>query len=119
MCRWYFNGTDEPWPPLDWPECLGLPGDGVRGGRSASSGDGTIAGGPSTAVSEPNPLSGLVLTPSVDLLRLSSSVDANSTKRSKPVLIRSCQSDSASINLSQIEFSNKIFNFKINKFSWG
>lgn len=78
----------------------GLVGEGVLGGPSASSGDGTTGGGPVTALSEPSPLSGLVFTPSVDRLRLSSSVEANATKRSKPELMRSCQSASPSAKIS-------------------
>lgn len=74
----------------------GLVGEGVLGGPNASSGEGATGGGPVTALSEPNPLSGLVFTPSVDRLRLSNSVEANATKRSNPELIRSCQSASPS-----------------------
>lgn len=82
--------------PLDEFAGRGLVGEGVLGGPNASSGEGTTGGGPVTALSEPNPLSGLVFTPSVDRLRLSNSVEANATKRSNPELIRSCQSASPS-----------------------
>lgn len=102
FCLWYLTGTDEDddEPPA-WLLVfagLGLPGEGVRGSPRASSGEGAIGGGPSTALlSEPRPLSGLVLTPSVERRRLSSSVEANATNRSKPELIRSCQSASVSV----------------------
>lgn len=75
----------------------GLVGEGVRGGPNASSGEGITGGGPVTALSDPKPLSGLVFTPSVDLLRLSNSVEANATNLSNPELIRSCQSASPSV----------------------
>lgn len=82
--------------PLEGLGGRGLVGEGVRGGPSASSGDGITGGGPVTVLSDPKPLSGLVFTPSVDLLRLSSSVDAKATSLSNPELIRSCQSASPS-----------------------
>lgn len=82
--------------PLEGLGGRGLVGEGVRGGPSASSGDGITGGGPVTVLSDPKPLSGLVFTPSVDLLRLSNSVDANATSLSNPELIRSCQSASPS-----------------------